>query len=87
MTPEEQLTALATLMADMKHVVRSIDDLADQVRAMITRSEFDALKKQVEEYSAKALMAKITQVATTITSVAAAAFVILAMLGHIKIGA
>ena len=85
MTPEAQIVALATLQADMKHVVTAVDNLTAQVKELVTRSEFEALKEEVKAQSAQAVMTRITNIATTITSVAAAAVVILALLGHIKL--
>ena len=85
MTPEAQIVALATLQADMKHVVTAVDNLTAQVKELVTRSEFESLRAKVEAQSARAVMARITSVATTITSVAAAVVVILALLGHIKL--
>ncbi len=82
---ETQVAELATLKANVGHILRSVDEIKDrldsvatkeELAAMVTRAEFDALKRQVEDGSAESMFAKTTKIAAGIVVIAAALGVI-----------
>lgn len=78
---ETQVAELATLKANVGHILRAVDEIKDrldsvatkdELEAMVTRVEFEALKKRVEDSSAESLFWKITKVAGGIVVIAGA---------------
>ncbi len=82
---ETQVAELATLKANVGHILKAVDEIKDrlgsvatkeELEAMVTRAEFDALKRKVEDGSAESLFWKITKIAGGIVVIAGAGGVI-----------
>lgn len=78
---ETQVAELATLKANVSHILKAVDEIKDrlgdvatkeELEAMVTRAEFDALKRKVEDGSAISLFERVTKVAGGVVVIAAA---------------
>ena len=77
---EDQVAQLSALGRDMQHVTKTLDDIKNELRVLISlrtdhvdlARRVGALEKRVEDQSASSLISIITRVAVMITAVGGA---------------